>query len=354
MNKRINVLITGAGAPGIMGTIYSLKNNYDKRKIFIVGTDMKDDVVGSYICDKFYVIPSAKKNNHYIDKLLKICKNENINVLLPQNTFELEILANNYDNFLSIGTKVVLASKNSIKIANDKYHLMSICNDIGVPVGQFYKVNNSNELLAKAKLLGWPSKNIVVKPPISNGMRGVRIISEFVDKKKMFYENKPTSLFVKMNDLVNILGSNFPELIVTEYLPGKEYTVDVFRSDKNITVIPRIRHDIRSGITFSGEVINNKELIRYCTIISEKLNLKNCYGFQFKLDENNVPKILESNPRIQGTMVLATIANANIIYASVKNALNEEVDEFDIKWGTKFKRYWGGIGITDTKKTIFI
>ena len=32
---------------------------------------MKDDVVGSYLCDKFYVIPSAKKGSHYIDKLLK-------------------------------------------------------------------------------------------------------------------------------------------------------------------------------------------------------------------------------------------------------------------------------------------
>ena len=30
-----------------------------------------------------------------------------------------------------------------------------------------------------------------------------------VDKKKMFYEHKPTSLFVKMNDLVNILGLIF-------------------------------------------------------------------------------------------------------------------------------------------------
>jgi len=354
MFKEINVLVTGAGAPGIKGTIYSLKKNYDNRKIFIIGTDMKDDVVGSYLCDKFYVIPSAKKGSHYIDRLLKICKNDKVHVLLPQNTFELEVLAKNYHKFLSIGTKVVLASENSIEIANDKYHLMSICKDIGVPVGQFYKVNNSNELLSKAELLGWPSKNVVVKPPISNGMRGVRIISESIDQKKMFYEFKPTSLYIKMSDLINILGDNFSELIVTEYLPGKEYTVDVFRSEKNITVIPRIRHDIRSGITFSGEVANNKDLIKYCTIISEKLNLKNCYGFQFKLDENNVPKILESNPRIQGTMVLATIANANIIYASVKKALDEEVDEFNIKWGTKFKRYWGGIGISDDNKTIFI
>ena len=157
-----------------------------------------------------------------------------------------------------------------------------------------------------------------------------------------------------MNDLRKILGDDFPDLIVTEYLPGKEYTIDVFRSNKSITVIPRIRHEVRSGITFSGEVIKNDDLIKYCKIISEELNMENCYGFQFKLDENNVPKILESNPRIQGTMVMATIANANIIYASVKKALGEEVVNFKVNWGTKFLRYWGGVGIDSNNSITFI
>ena len=52
-----------------------------------------------------------------------------------------------------------------------------------------------------------------------------------------------------------------------------------------------------------------------------------------------------SNPRVQGTMILSTLANANIIYASVKNMLNEEIPNFDINWDTKFIRFWGGVGI---------
>ena len=38
------VIVTGAGAPGIMGTIYSLKKNYDKRSIKIITTDIKDNM----------------------------------------------------------------------------------------------------------------------------------------------------------------------------------------------------------------------------------------------------------------------------------------------------------------------
>ena len=79
---------------------------------------------------------------------------------------------------------------------------------------------------------------------------GVRIISESFDKKKLFYDEKPNSLFTNMDDLKNILGESFPELIVTEHLPGDEYTVDVFRHNNKTTVIPRIRNHVRSGITF--------------------------------------------------------------------------------------------------------
>ena len=75
------------------------------------------------------------------------------------------------------------------------------------------------------------------------------------------------------------------------------------------------------------------------------MDLKFCFGFQFKLDENGIPKILESNPRVQGTMVLATIANANVIYLSVKSILEEPYEMPEIEWGTKLLRYWGGIGV---------
>jgi carbamoyl-phosphate synthase large subunit len=102
---------------------------------------------------------------------------------------------------------------------------------------------------------------------------------------------------------------------------------------------------IRSGITFEGVVENNEEIIEYSKSLSEKLGLEYAFGFQFKMDENNIPKLLESNPRVQGTMVLSTFAGANIIYGAIKKALGEDVPDFDVKWGTRLIRYWGGISI---------
>jgi carbamoyl-phosphate synthase large subunit len=135
-----------------------------------------------------------------------------------------------------------------------------------------------------------------------------------------------------------------------EYLPGTEYTVDIL-SDKKRTrvVVPRRRDVIRTGITFEGTVEKDIEIIDYSTKLTEIMGLEYAYGFQFKRDEDGIAKILECNPRIQGTMVLSTLAGANIIYGAVKLALGEGSPEYDVKWGTRLLRYWGGVGVLNEK-----
>ena len=339
----IVVLITGVGAPGTKGTLYSLKNNFDGRKIRTVGTDTSGDVVGKYLCDNFYKVPNPLEDC-FIPELLKICEREKVDVILPQTTNELFKLSKFSKEFEKIGTKVAISSLEAIELSNNKYELMKISKDIGLPTARFYLVNNFNDLERYAEKLGWPSKPVVVKPPVSSGMRGLRIIDEKIDRKKSFYSEKPTATYLKLNELKEIIGERFSELLLTEFLPGKEYTVDVLRAN-NTTIVPRSRDLIRTGITFNGTVEKNEEIIKASEKLSEKLGLKYAFGFQFKLDENETPKVIECNPRIQGTMVLSTLAGANIIYGAVKYALGEDVPEFKIKWGTRLLRYWGGIGV---------
>ena len=353
MKESLNVLITGAGAPGIAGTIYSLRNNYENRKFNIITTDVKDDVIGKFISDEFYIIPPASESKSYLKALHNLCLQKNIRIILPQNTSELLLLASNKIDFEKINVKILISDKDAIEIANNKYELMKLCQENNIPVSKFKLVDNFEDLILNAKKLGWPNRKVVVKPPSSNGTRGVRIIDETIDLKNMFYQEKPTSLYIKMQSLQEILGDNFPELVVMEYLPGKEYTVDVLRGKKDCYIIPRTRDVVRSGITFNGSLEKNTKIIEYSKIISEKLNLNYCFGFQYKLDDFGDPKIIESNPRIQGTMIMSTLAGANLIYAAVKLLLEEDLPKFEIDWTSKFYRYWGGIGVNKNEIKYF-
>lgn len=345
--KKIKVLVTGIGAPGIGGTIYSLKNNFDKRPVEIIGTDITEDAVGKFLCSKSYVIPRASDKKNYLESLFDISVVEKPDAILPQNTAELLTLAENIHDFNKIGVALIVSNDKAIKKANNKLEILELCKNNNIPTVDFSATDNFNELIKIAKDLGWPKKKIVIKPPVSNGMRGVRVIDESIDLKKNFFEEKPSSFVIKMETLHEILGEKFPLLIVTDHLPGEEYSVDVLKSKKSITVVPRKRVTIRSGITFNGLIEKNNQIIEISRILCEILGLSYCFGFQFKLDEFNVPKLLECNPRVQGTMVMSTIAGANIIYGAIKTALNESIPDFDIHWGSSFHRYWGGIGITE-------
>ena len=349
--KKINVLITGGGSPGIIGTIYSLKNNYDDRDICITCTDAKSECTGKFLADQFYQIPRAENKSDYLKKMFQICKTEDIDVILPQNTSELILLSENVDNFLHLGTKIVITDHKTISLANNKYELMNICKNNNIPYPEYCLVDNKESLIESVKKMGWPNIPLVVKLPDSNGSRGIRIIDDKKDYQNLFYKEKPTNLFTKLDSFLDILDNQFTPLLVMEYLPGDEVSIDVFRDKNNFISIPRIRTQIRSGISFANSAIKDDELIKYSKKISDKLDLKYCFGFQFKYDINNIPKILECNPRVQGTMVFSTMMGANLIYSSLKSCLGEDIPEFVLHWETKLLRYWGAIGVNDKSIT---
>ena len=346
MNK-INILITGGGSPGIMGTIYSLRNNYDQRDIKIICTDIKSDCIGRYVADKFYQIERASNTKQDLNDIISISKAEKVDIILPQNTAELAALSKNQSRLLDAGTKVIISSYDNLIRANSKHKLLEVCKKIEIPHPDYYLIKDKNDLIAKAEKLGWPDNPVLIKHPNLNGSRGIRILDENMDYKDLFYNQKPTSMYTKLDDFLKITGDNFTPLLVMEYLPGEEVSIDVFRDSKNFISIPRVRDEIRSGISFKNSAVKRSDLIRYSKELSESLDLKFCFGFQFKYDSNGIPKILECNPRVQGTMVFSTIMGANMIYSSIKSCLGEDIPQFSINWDTKLLRYWGVVGLNN-------
>jgi len=125
-------MITGCGAPGIKGTLFSLRNNPDGTEIYTVGVDMDDRAVGKYFVDAFYVVPGPE-DGQYIDALLNICTAENADVIIPQTTRELSVLSENKSCFERVGTAVMVSPFEAIDIANNKLKLFEYMS-AGIPV----------------------------------------------------------------------------------------------------------------------------------------------------------------------------------------------------------------------------
>ena len=351
----ISILVTGGGAPGIAGTIYALRNNPDNRLFNIVTTDIKDHCVGKYMADAFYLLPPPESPD-YIKVLKEIVAKEQISVILPQTTREIEFYSKNKNLLTELDINVIVSEYSGIQRANDKYLIIKACENVGIPYPEYFLIKSIDGLKNAINKLGYPKKKVVVKPRFSNGLRGVRVLTEEGLSFYNYINEKPGGLNIDLDNFLNIfsnvLPSEFPELLVTEYMPGEEYSIDMFRNKNGTVVIPRLRRNIRSGISFDTEVdLSKSELVTYSKLLAEHLDLKFCFGFQFKFDENGIPKILESNPRVQGTMVASLFAGFNMIYYSVKEVLGEEVPLENVRLTDKseFKRYWGGVGMLGDK-----
>jgi carbamoyl-phosphate synthase large subunit len=298
---KLNILVTGGGSPGIAGTIYSLKKHR------VIAVDMRDNVPGQYLADEFYKVPRATDDG-FVERIYEICDRESIDVILPQNTAELDVWAEVDSPF-----PVVLAGRN---IGKDE-----IC--------EGRMVSNFDELTDFAI----DYDKFVLKPPKGNGSRGVRIVT---NETPDFYR-KPGIPIVRWEHLHRELGETF-EFFAMPFYEGKEITVDCFKG-REFTAIPRVRDEIRSGISFAGHLVQDFDIIDQCEQFTKDFGLQYAFGFQF-IDG----KVIECNPRVQGTMVASTIAGANIIEAACFEALDLLYPRFDIDWYTTFTRYWGLLG----------
>lgn len=115
-----------------------------------------------------------------------------------------------------------------------------------------------------------------------------------------FLNEKPRNTEITLTELCAILegADPWPRLLVTEYLPGPEYSVDAFIGIKEQVARPRLRKAIRSGITFESRVEIREKLVNYTLLAGQRLGLQYAFGFQYKLDADDTLKVLECNPRV--------------------------------------------------------
>ena len=340
----MNILLTGVGAPGVQGSLYALRALEGR----IIGTDADEMAVGKYLCDEFFVIAKAKETETYLSDLMSLCKEKKIDCIVPQNTAELPVLAEHKSEFEQAGTKILVSDQQSIADANNKYRLLCKAQELGIPTGSFTLCSDFEHLAEQVAMRRETGLWTVVKPPCGNGSRGVRVITDQGrSRKSEFYNSKPSSLHCTLEELHTILGEEFPELLVMDYLPGEEYTVDVLRTDRQFVALPRKREAMRSGITFRASLEQSEAIMDAVAKLSEALDLRYCFGFQFKKDGEGNPVLLECNPRVQGTMVMSMMAGANIIAEAVRDCLQLPSQPMQIDWNTRLIRYWGAIGVNE-------
>ena len=338
----MNVLMTGAGAPGGPGIIKALQKD---DRINLIVADADELATGRFLNKSFYKIPKAS-DPHFLDEILNICLKEDIQVIFPLVTLELFKFSEYKDKFEKHGIKIIVSDKKSLDIANDKSALNNHLFKRNIITPAFRVAKNVDELKQACFDLGYPSKPVCIKPSISNGSRGVRILDDNISEYDLFYNYKPNNLYSKLDKVIEFMGDKpIPEMLISEYLPGEEYTIDtiVYHGVPKL-IIPRIRLKMSGGISVQGQFVHHEEIINYCHDILSSLELHGPIGLQVKRSEDKVFKILEINPRIQGTSISAIGAGVNLPLLAVHQEYNDiDYGSIKINWGVRFSRYFNEV-----------
>jgi len=339
MHNKINVLMTGAGSPGGPGIINSLIKASD---INLYIADMNANASGRFLHDNFFLIPPAS-NSNFIEHVANICKDHCIDVILPLVTRELSLFSKNIKYFEEIGTKVIVSQDNTLHILNDKGNLYDNLVQLNLPCIEYYRVSNSSHLLSRVANFIDSKRMCVIKPCNGNGSRGTRVIGDSIDRYDLLFNHKPNSLYMSYAELELIISDrDIPEMVVTEYLPGEEVTVDTIVSNRKIHLfLTRRRLKINGGISVQGEFIENSQIKKYVIDLCERLDgIYGPIGFQLKQDKNGIYHFIESNPRIQGTSVAAEGLGINIPRKVIDLAMGISINT-DVRCsGVGFTRYY--------------
>ena len=117
--KDLTVMLSACGAQFAPGMVRCLKDN-GERNIRVIGIDMHYDKTLENLYDAIYEVPRAT-DEHYIDRILEICRLEKVDVVLPFMSAELLPLLDRIEDFNQAGVKVAVGDRHSIEITTNKY-----------------------------------------------------------------------------------------------------------------------------------------------------------------------------------------------------------------------------------------
>ena len=325
MNK-LRILLTGAGAPGAGSIIECLKLN-GECEVDIIGADRNDSVNTVSLFEMVYKVPEAEDDS-FIQAIKEICKKERIDVIVPLVTRELVKFAKHKREFEEIGTKVNVIDYESMIISNDKGNLLTFLKDNDMDVPKFYIAKSVSEIEKYAILLGYPKKDVCIKRTIGNGSRAIRILSEKTSRYEKFFNEKPNSMITTLEDIKKILSERdeIPTMMVMESIPGVEWGVDLLAKNGEVSnILCRKTTIVQHSIPLECITRKNAYIENYCKKVAKLLNITGNIGFDFKEDEEGIPKLLEINPRLAATVAINNAAGINFPWLGVKQCLGKEI-----------------------------
>lgn len=262
-------------------------------KLEIYGADITTTAPALQFVDKAVVVPRISSPD-YIETLQKICREEEIDALIPTIDTDLLILSQHRDEFEK--TKVLVSAPEKVKICRDKRYTADYFNSLGLkspqPVDEIEKYDG-----------GYPA---FIKP--KDGSSSINAFkAENEEELKAFSEQ-------------------VPDYIIQPFVSGTEYTVDIFCDwDGNpVFITPRIRLAVRAGEVLKTKIRQDEQIIEEMKTLCADFKPRGQITVQL-IKDGDMDWYIEINPRFGGGAPLSIKAGADSAEAVIRLLRGEKL-----------------------------
>ncbi len=284
--RKLNILFTCAGRRVSLITAFGKVLRELGLEGKLVVAEANAATPAFHLADKAFIVPAVGTVS-YIPALLDICRQNEIGLVIPVTDIDLRSLSRQAGSFAELNCTVMIGSPSAVLTCRDKTRSAAFLEGIGLGL---IRTLSLPEFLAK------PFYPCFIKP-----IRGSASVG--------------TALIRNESALKSHLALHGELMLVQDYVPGAEYTLDIYRGrdGKVHSVVPRQRLAVRSGEVEKGLTVRDDELMHTGVLLGEKLDgIWGVINAQCRRPAGGKAHVFEINPRFGGGATLSIAAGANL------------------------------------------
>lgn len=265
----------------------------------IIATDLNPTAPALYFADSQYLVPRIDTEN-YIDKLLEICKVEEINVITTLIDPEIEVLAKNRSKFEAIGVEVLAPYEETAKLCFDKYEMFCYLSKKGIPTVKTFGTLEDFLTAYHSNQIQFP---VFVKPRTGSGSVGARKIPDV--------------------DTLKSVSQADPSLIIQEFMDCEDLDADVYVdtiSHCPVSLFSKRKIETKIGGASKTISFSDEHLVQFATDVLKHFEFNGPIDMDFFYRDGQY-YLSEINPRFGGAYLHAYGAGVDFIKL-IENNLN--------------------------------
>lgn len=288
---RWNVLVFPGGTEVGLEIWRALKGCKEVRLFSAASTEINH---AQYVFSHHTVIPDVRESG-WLEALNQVIKKHAIDYIFPAHAYVIDALSKAR---AQLSCPVIMAAPDVIELTRSKRRTLAALKDV-LPVPDCY--------VSPGEVKSYP---VFIKPERSYGGQEARMI----------YSQAELSEAIK----------RAPDVMIQEFLPGREYTVDCFSDSKGtlMVCVGRQRQRVRMGTSMHAALAGDAlqaQFKKTASAVLTRIPLTGAWFFQLKEDAAGSLKLLEVEARIAGTMALNRARGINFPLLSLYQASGESI-----------------------------